>query len=172
MQRMAWVDRKFRFDIPPGWLLNVVARLEGTETRLLQLMEGRPEDVLSMKPDGKWSVKEHIGHLKDLEELHHGRLHDFRDRKPVLRAADMSNKATEYANHNLRQVSDLIGQFSIRRDAFIEELLGLDEETHLFQSRHPRLDIMMKPVDMASFTAEHDDHHIASIMEILHKHGL
>ena len=43
--------------------------------------------------------------------------------------------------------------------------LWTDDETHMFQSLNRRLKIPMKPVDMATFIAEHDDHHIASMME-------
>jgi hypothetical protein len=63
----------------------------------------------------------------------------------------------------------LITRFSEKRNAFVDELKGLDDETQGFISRHPRLNIPMKPVDMATFTAEHDDHHIASIAEIVRK---
>ena len=50
---------------------------------------------------------------------------------------------------------------------FISQLIKLDDETQNFQSMHPRLQVMMKPVDMAFFTAEHDDHHLATVREIL-----
>ncbi|HET9486764.1 MAG TPA: hypothetical protein VFO54_04995, partial [Chryseosolibacter sp.] len=33
-------------------------------------------------------------------------------------------------------------------------------------SLHPRLNVMMNPVDLAYFDAEHDDHHLVKISEI------
>jgi hypothetical protein len=92
---------------------------------------------------------------------------DFISRKEVLRAADMQNVATEQAQHNQKPVATLIEDFMKKRHGFIKALRKLDDEAHSFVSQHPRLHIPMKPVDMATFTAEHDDHHLASIAEIL-----
>ncbi len=92
MERTKWVDRKFSFDIPEGWLLNILTRLEGTIVRLKSLTTTLSDAQLSEKPNGEWSIKEHIGHLLDLEEIHLGRIYDFIDRKAILSAADMSNQ--------------------------------------------------------------------------------
>jgi hypothetical protein len=167
MHRLKWVDRKFNFDVPPGWLPNICARLNGTGPRLKDLVRSLSDRQCSEKPNGKWSIKEHIGHLSDLEKLHEGRLQDFINRKEVLRAADMQNVATEQAQHNQKSVETLIEDFVRNRNGFIKALRELDDETHSFVSQHPRLRIPMKPVDMATFTAEHDDHHLASIAEII-----
>ena len=70
MQRTKWTNRKFTFNIPAGWMQNIFERLRGTELRLRALVDGLPDDRISFKPNGKWSIKEHIGHLSDLEELH------------------------------------------------------------------------------------------------------
>jgi hypothetical protein len=148
---------------------NICARLSGAEPRLRHLVDGLSDAQCGVKPAGKWSIKEHIGHLSDLEDLHEGRIQDFRERETMLRAADMQNVATEKAQHNLKSIQELITRFSEKRNAFVDELKGLDDETQGFISRHPRLNIPMKPVDMATFTAEHDDHHIASIAEIVRK---
>jgi len=115
----------------------------------------------------KWSIKENIGHLLDLEELHEGRIDDFIGRKEVLRAADMSNARTYAASHNNTSTQELLKQFGIRRALFVKRLRELDDETQQYKSLHPRLREMMRPVDMAFFTAEHDDHHLASIREII-----
>ncbi len=61
----------------------------------------------------------------------------------------------------------LIKEFDKERENFIKHLLLLDELTSQFISLHPRLKAFMRPVDMAYFTAEHDDHHLASIRIIL-----
>ena len=168
MHRTKWVDRKFTLGIPEGWLQNVSERLRGTEIRLRTLTHNLQNDDASYKPNNKWSIKEHIGHLADLEELHEGRIDDFMARKEILRAADMSNFKTDNAGHNSRNMAELIDEFAFKRIIFISRLENLDDDTQRFQSLHPRLQMMMKPVDMAFFTAEHDDHHLASIREIIH----
>lgn len=163
MRRSKWTERKFTFDFPKGWMYNIVDRLRGTISRLEALTLQLPEDSLYLKPGETWSIKEHIGHLADLEDLHNGRIDDFISAKAILRAADMSNQRTEKALHHDRAVDELLDEFREKRNVLIQRLLSLDEETLSRLSLHPRLQVMMRPVDMAYFTAEHDDHHLTSI---------
>ncbi|MBK9108685.1 MAG: DinB family protein [Saprospiraceae bacterium] len=167
MQRLAWTARTFQFDIPEGWIYNIMERLEGTGPRLKFMLQQITDDRASQKLDGKWSLKEHIGHLIDLEELHEGRIEDFLSGKQTLRAADMQNIKTEQADHNSNSIPELIENFNNTRKVFIQSLRKLDDVRMSFHSRHPRLKVPMKPVDMAYFVAEHDDHHLASMREIL-----
>ena len=170
MQRTKWTERKFTFDFPEGWIFNIVERLRGTPARLEWITAPLGESKLTFQPEGKWSIKEEIGHLSDLEELHEGRINDFLVRKETLRAADMTNAKTVSANHNQRTLNDLLNEFSDKRKKFTERLSMLDDDTLLFKSMHPRLQVPMRPVDMAFFTAEHDDHHIASIRNIINSY--
>lgn len=167
MERARWVDRKFSFDCPVGWLPNVIERLLGTSVRMHALTAELNEDLATRASNGGWSIKEHIGHLTDLEELHMGRLQDFRERKPTLRAADMSNQKTVQAQHNQRSLQRLINDFRKERRLFVEQLNQLDADLHDFTSLHPRLQKPMRPIDVAYFTAEHDDHHLASIRYLI-----
>lgn len=170
MQRTPWVNRKFEFGIPPGWIYNILERLQGTGVRIRELTAGIPDARAALRNGPAWSIKEHIGHLTDLEELHLGRINDFVFRVPVLRAADMTNLKTEQASHNEKPLVILISDFISARENLIRHFEKLDEETHNFSSLHPRLKIQMRPVDMAFFTAEHDDHHIAT-MRMLVREG-
>ncbi|NNC71123.1 MAG: DinB family protein [Flavobacteriaceae bacterium] len=167
MIRTKWVDRTFNLNIPPGWLPNILSRLDGLSMRLEKITSVLSDEQISLRLNEAWSIKEHIGHLIDLEELHTGRIHDFIERKPILRAADMSNKKTHAANHNTQSIEALHLEFKGKRDHFISSLQALDDETQKFIAVHPRLNVSMRVVDMAFFTAEHDDHHMASIYKIL-----
>ena len=169
MQRTKGIDRKFTFDFLEGWILNILERLRGTAVRMENMVKNISHDHLTQKVNDSWSIQEHIGHLLDLEELHEGRIDDFIARKKILRAADMTNAKTIAANHNHTEVQLLLNDFKKSRDHFIGRLEMLDDETQKFKSLHPRLKIMMRPVDMAYFTAEHDDHHLASIRILLEK---
>jgi hypothetical protein len=169
MERTRWTDRKFTFDYPEGWLANILERLRGTHPRMMSITTGVSEAELMFKPDGKWSIKEHIGHLGDLEELHTGRLDDFAQRKKTLRSADMSNAKTEGAHHNSRSLDDLLEDFKSKRDALLRQFETMDDETQMVKAVHPRLNIPMRPVDVGFFTAEHDDHHLAGIREIINR---
>ena len=89
--------------------------------------------------------------------------YDFLARRETLRAADMSNAKTNTAAHNEKELSQLLNGFAKRREDFIRRLRSLDDLTQQTKALHPRLRVLMKPVDLAFFTAEHDDHHLASI---------
>ena len=166
MQRMPWLNRKFYFEIPPGWMPNVLERLHGTGLRIQQITNGISDSHATFQPNDKWSIKQHIGHLTDLETLHTGRVSDFIFREPILRPADLSNEKTNLAAHNKRSIDELVNDFLTARKNLIWHLEKLDEDTQQFASLHPRLKTQMRPVDMAYFTAEHDDHHLASMRYI------
>ena len=106
-----WFERKFDFNFPIGLFPIIVERLRGTIFHLEAFIKNIPEEQLIIKTDGKWSVKEVIGHLYDLEELWHGRVDDFMAHKQVLRAADLTNRKTHEAGHNSRTVETLLSLF-------------------------------------------------------------
>lgn len=169
MQRTKWIDGKFNHDLPLGWLPNVMERLHGTVIRLNSMVSALTDEQLSTQLNGKWSIKQHVGHLIDLEEVNEGRIDDFKTKKEILRGADMSNRKTHEADCNTKSIQQLVQDFRLKRDKFIYRLEELDEATYRHRATHPRLQIPMKPIDMAFFTAEHDDHHLADIREILRK---
>jgi hypothetical protein len=167
MQRTQWLERKFNFDFPGGMIYVVLERLRGSLPQIQAMIAGLSDEQLSQKHGDKWSIKEQIGHLNDLEELHDGRIDDFLAGKEVLRAADMQNIKTNQANHNNKSISELLNLFETKRLDFISRLEQLSDEVQNRTATHPRLQVIMRPVDMAYFTAEHDDHHITTIREIL-----
>lgn len=163
MQRTPWVERKFTFDLPVGWLPDVLERLRGTPVRIAAMIDGLSVDELTRRDGDAWSIQEHIGHLLDLEDLHDGRISDFMARKEVLRAADMSNAKTNEAKHNEADIVSLLQRFEQRREEFIKHLTELDDERQQITALHPRLKVQVRPIDIAYFTAEHDDHHLATM---------
>src|SRR6187399_715506 len=167
MERTKWVDRKFTFDAPEGWIYNILERLKGTSARIREMTVGLPDEKTIQKPNGKWSIKEHLGHLYDLEALHIGRIDDFIEGNENLRAWEVTNSLTNESHHNDQSIDELLEMFLIRRITFIAKLESLDDQAQTRKALHPRLKVKMRPVDVAFFVAEHDDHHLASIREIL-----
>lgn len=165
--QLPWIQRSFNFDFHPHLFPNILERLKGTPVRIKEMVSGIDNEKLSFSNNGKWSVKEHIGHLHDLEELHIGRIDDFLSHKSVLRAADMTNKKTYNADHNSMPVEALNDILTKSRKEFNDRLEKLNEEQIIITSLHPRLNQPMRLVDMMYFTAEHDDHHLAIIRNIL-----
>ena len=162
-----WFERKFDFNFPVGLFPVIVERLRGTLSQLEAMTKNIPDDKLSIKKDGKWSVKEVVGHLFDLEELWINRINDFLEHKEMLSAADLNNTKTHNANHNSKTISELFKQFSSARNDLIRKIENLDEVSALIISVHPRLKQKMRLIDSLFFIAEHDDHELTKIRQLL-----
>jgi len=166
MQKTEWFNRKFPVIDDNGILPSIIERLSGTPGRLEEMVSQLDPALLTLKPGGKWSVKEEIGHLDDLEPLWLGRLEDLVNRLPELRVTDLTNQKTHNANHNATELKMLLSSFRDKRQQFVSGLIHLKDEQLLNSSLHPRLKTPMRIIDLAYFVAEHDDHHLASIREI------
>ena len=162
-----WFDRKFQSGLPAGLFPCLIERLHGTPIRIEALLTGATDVQLNRKLNNKWSVKEHIGHLADLEALHDGRIDDYLAGREILRATDLKNRATDSAGHNSKAIAALLDHFREVRIKFIERLEQLDDQMLSAVSIHPRLQQPMNFVDMVSFVCDHDDHHLAKMRELL-----
>jgi hypothetical protein len=167
VKRTPWLKRKFNFDFPVTNLAVILERLRGTPPRIADMVNNIAEEILSGKNGSSWSVKEHIGHLTDLEELHEKRLTEFLAGKDKLSPADMTNEKTYTANHNTRPVKQLVEELKNARNTFVKKIEPLSEEQLSRVALHPRLQKPMRLVDMVFFVAEHDDQHIAIMRELL-----
>jgi len=167
MQRTEWFKRKFPVMEDNGVLPSIIERLCGTPARIEEIVSNLKPDLLVYQPGGKWTIKEEIGHLSDLEALWIGRLEDLANGLAELRATDLTNQRTHTANHNATEIATLIHHFREQRQRFINDLIGLNDQQLNNTSLHPRLRTPMRIIDLAYFVAEHDDHHLASIREII-----
>jgi uncharacterized damage-inducible protein DinB len=166
MKQTKWFDRKFDFSGNENIMPSLIERLEGTPIRLREKMKKIDPALYIIKPDGKWSMLEHIGHLADLEPLWQGRLDDILKGKNELRPTDLTNQRTTDAQHNLTPLPELIASFEKLRKITLELLYDLKEEDIFKSALHPRLKTPMRTLDLFVFVAEHDDHHLAMIREI------
>jgi uncharacterized damage-inducible protein DinB len=166
MQQINWFDRKFEFSNNENILPSIIERLEGTPIRLQEKLKHIDPSLHKIKPDGKWSILEHVGHLADLEPLWQGRLEDILNGQTELRPTDLSNRKTTDANHNDKSVTQLLTEFRSIREITIATLRGLKEEDVFKFALHPRLKTPMRTIDLFIFVAEHDDHHLAKITEM------
>jgi uncharacterized damage-inducible protein DinB len=100
-----------------------------------------------------------------------GRLDDFLAGAEILRAADMKNQKTFDANYNARPLSELLRAFRTRREQFVARLDDWKGEGVALSALHPRLKQTMRVIDMAFFVAEHDDHHLAMMTDLIRRFG-
>jgi uncharacterized damage-inducible protein DinB len=164
----AWFDRQFDLTFPVEQLPYVLIRLRGTPVRLEETLRGVPAEALIRRPEGKWSAQEHAGHLLDLESLWSTRVDDYLRGAPVMTAADLTNRRTNEANHNAREAIAIVQAFRDARRQLLEKLVGVPADVWERRLSHPRLRQSMRLVDHLYFAAEHDDHHLATIWELLH----
>lgn len=167
MEQVRWFDRKFEFTGDESTFPSLMERLEGTPIRLNHKVNAVSEAMLVNKKSEKWSIKEHIGHLTDLEPLWQGRLDDILNGEQVLRPTDLENKATDLAGHNDHDIQDLLDRFLSVRTETMKQVRKLMPEDLIKSALHPRLGTPMRVMDLFTFVAEHDDHHLASIHRLI-----
>lgn len=168
IQQTPWFQRSFHFDFPAGLFPVIFSRLEGSIFRLYSLLSNADDEICSQRTNG-WSVKEQVGHLCDMEDLWWKRLEDFQQHKAILTTADLTNQKTEEGRHNEKTLEQLLEQFTIERQKILEAVYGFDQELLLSTSTHPRLNQPMRLIDSLYFVAEHDDHHISAISNLMRK---
>lgn len=166
-QSIKWFDRKFDFSYTLNIFPSLIGRLAGMPDRLEEKVRAVPGEVLHVKINGSWSIKENIGHLIDLEPLWVGRLDDILNKETYLRATDLQNRKTDQANHNAKEITNLLLEFRSVRKKTIQRLAGLSEAQVYLAALHPRLKTPMRTMDHFLFVAEHDDHHLGTITKII-----
>jgi hypothetical protein len=163
MKKLPWFEREFNFNLPAGMLPFYLERLDGTAGRLQQKVKGVSEEILSTQLDGKWSIKQNIGHLAEVDEIANRRIDEMKDGIPFLSPAVFEPRI----NYNSRTVGEVLDYFRECRRKNLSKYKTLNDRDLAKSSFHPRLKVPMTPVDLAWFDAEHDDHHCVRINEIL-----
>lgn len=166
MNTLPWFERKLSFGLPKEMLPYYLERLEGTMLRIEQKVKGVENAVLSNRLGGKWSVKQHIGHLAEVDLIADKRIGEMQ-----AGVAVMSPAVFEPQDYNPWPIERVVEYFRTNRKGNLKRYASLPEDDLLKSSVHPRLKVPMTPVDLAWFDAEHDDHHLVSInvlLETLH----
>ena len=162
-----WFQRKFAFTYPVEVWPNVCARLRGTPARLEEALRGRSREMMIRRAEGKWSAQEHAGHLLDLEALWLARVEDYVAGRAELTVADLLNRKTDEADYNARGLEEILAEFRAARGRLLRRAEGFDASLFARVIPHPRLKTPMRLLDHLYFVAEHDDHHLARIWELI-----
>ncbi|MBL7865065.1 MAG: DinB family protein [Cyclobacteriaceae bacterium] len=162
MNSIPWFERKLSFGLPKEMLPYYLERLEGTIFRIEQKVKGVDDKILSTQPGGKWSIKQHIGHLAEVDEIANKRIGEMQAGTEV-----MSPAVFEPKDYNPWSIDRVVEYFRANRKSNLLRYAAVPETDLLKSSMHPRLKVPMTPVDLAWFDAEHDDHHLVKINEII-----
>jgi uncharacterized damage-inducible protein DinB len=163
-----WFERNFDFSFPVELHPNICARLRGTPARLEEILAGPSHEALTWRAEEKWSAQEQAGHLVDLEPLWLARVEDYVVGSDQLTPTDLDNRKTHEAHYNAHHRQKILGDFRAAREWLLERVDELDVSLFARAIPHPRLKTPMRLVDHLYFVAEHDDHHLARIWELLH----
>jgi DinB superfamily len=166
MKRMDWFQRSFTFGLPKVMLPFYLERLEGSIYRIEAKVKGVDEKILSEKYNDKWSVKQNIGHLAEVDQVGNKRLHEM-----VSGVAVLSPAVFEPQDYNPWPIEKVVALFRQTRMANLAGYKKLNDSDVLKGSMHPRLQVRLTPVDLAWFDAEHDDHHLVKISDIIAEHA-
>jgi hypothetical protein len=98
------------------------------------------------------------------------RVDDFLTDRDTLAVADLGNRKTHEANYNARELVEILVGFRTARLRLVEYLVTFEPDVFGRTSLHPRLKQPMRLVDHLYFVAEHDDHHLAKIWELIDTH--
>ena len=159
---LPWFERNLKFGYAPEMLPFFLERLRGTIIRLDEKVRGIDDKILSRKLEGKWSIKENIGHLAEVDGIGNKRIDEM-----TSGVAIMSPAVFEPKDYNPWPIEKIIDFFKKNRFSNLKKYKTLSAEQLKKSSLHPRLKVQMTPVDLAWFDAEHDDHHLVKINEIL-----
>jgi uncharacterized damage-inducible protein DinB len=163
-----WFERKFDFTFPAGDCSKICERLRAAPARLKDIACIASREDLVRKPgNDKWSAQEHAGHLFDLESLWLARVGDYENNAAELTAADLSNRKTFDARHHEESIQAIVIKFQEARSRLLQKAENIDPAILSHAIPHPRLKTPMRLVDHLYFVAEHDDHHLEAIRELL-----
>ena len=162
MNTIPWFERDLKFGHPIEMLPYFLERLEGTSLRIESKVKGVSDEILSTQLNGKWSIKQHIGHLAEVDQINYKRIAEMIAGVPLLSPA-----VFEPQNYNPQGIDGVLYFFRTTRAKNIRRYAELSESELIKSSLHPRLKKQMTPVDLAWLDAEHDDHHLVGIQNLI-----
>jgi hypothetical protein len=162
MNQLPWFERNLAFGLPIEMLPYYIERLSGTLPRLELKVSGVSGEILSNRLGGKWSVKQNIGHLAEVDEIANRRIDEM-----IAGVDVMSPAVFEPKDYNPWPIEKVLDYFRKTRSSNLLKYKSLTMDDLHKSSLHPRLKVPMTPVDLSWFDAEHDDHHLVKINEII-----
>ena len=77
MDIQPWFERNLEFGKPKEMLPFYLERLEGTIARIEAKVKGLENKILSERFNDKWSIKQQIGHLAEVDQIADKRLDEM-----------------------------------------------------------------------------------------------
>jgi len=167
MQVIRWFDRTFELGNTQYIMPSLIERLSGTTIRIQEKLKKVHPQHYTKRPGDSWSLLEQVGHMWDLEELWLKRVNALMQGSQDMPPADLQNRKTHEARHNSKSINVLLNSFNNERSALLARLKSMSREDAYRGALHPRLQQQMTIQDLCMFVADHDDHHLAKMTEII-----
>src|SRR5882762_3915200 len=139
---LPWFERNLKFGYTPEMLPFFLERLEGTIIRLEQKVQGFDNKILSARWNDKWSIKQNIGHLAEVDRVANKRIDEM-----TSGVAVMSPAVFEPQDYNPWPIEKVLDTFKKNRLSNLAKYKTLSEGQLKKSSLHPRLKVHMTPVD-------------------------
>ncbi len=153
--------QKYLDQLPPG---DVLVHLETQAAETAKLFAATSEARAAHRyAEGKWSVKEVIGHLSDCERVFAYRALSFgRGDAAELPGFDENAWAPE-GGFDRRTLADLAAEFAVVRAASLALFRGFDDEALLRRGRASASPFSVRA--LAAIIAGHERHHVKLLRE-------
>src|SRR6478752_7473070 len=77
MNNLPWFERNLKFGYPKEMLPYFLERLEGSIVRIQTKVKDVDDKTLSEKLNDKWSIKQNIGHLAEVDAIANKRMDEM-----------------------------------------------------------------------------------------------
>src|SRR5687768_12792247 len=134
MEKLQWFERVFTFGSPKGMLPFYIERLEGTIPRIEAKIKYASDEILSNRLNNKWSVKENIGHLAEVDEVANKRIDEM-----IAGISLLSPAVFEPKTYYELPIQEVITFFSEARSKNIKRYKELSLSDLEKTALHPRL---------------------------------
>lgn len=114
------------------------------------------------RKNGKWTVKQIIGHLYDTQEVWGKRIEKFKGSEGYVLQSYNPEELVEERDYNNVSIKYIIERYRIERTSLID---NLSEDSWFKEGLHPEEGIM-RVKDLAETIMLHEIHHIEQIEEI------
>src|SRR5579862_4970235 len=131
---LPWFERNLKFGYTPEMLPFFLERLSGTIIRIEEKVKGVDDEILSKKIDNKWSIKENIGHLAEVDEVANRRIDEM-----ITGVDVMSPAVFEPKDYNPWPIEKVVSLFKKNRTSNVSKYNSLSDDELKKSSMHPRL---------------------------------
>ena len=147
--------------VPEGDILDLLRRQVDETAALVGKLSDR--DAEYRYAEGKWSIKEVIGHLADAERIFLYRALCFARGEPKELPGWDENEYVARARFGARRLADLVAELKVARAATASFFAGLDAEELLRKGTANQRGYSVRAV--AYITAGHERHHCGILRE-------